>query len=54
MQSSMNDLEQAMQRIGQEVYGKPGAEGSNGRPSAESDNESGKDSGFVEGEYREV
>ena len=50
----MNDLEQAMQRIGQEVYGQSGAAGSNGRPSSDSDGGSGKDSGFVEGEYLEV
>jgi molecular chaperone DnaK len=55
MQSSTSELEQAMQRIGQEVYGQSGAAaGSNGRPSSDSNLGSGKDSGFVEGEYREV
>jgi molecular chaperone DnaK len=54
MQTSTNDLEQAMQRIGQEVYGQSGAAGSNGRPSSGSNVDSGEGSGFVEGEYREV
>src|SRR5439155_9088999 len=54
MQSSTNDLEQAMQRTGQEVYGQSGAAESNGRSSSDSNDGSDKDSGFVEGEYREV
>ncbi|HZU02524.1 MAG TPA: Hsp70 family protein, partial [Ktedonobacteraceae bacterium] len=54
MQSSTSELEQAMQRIGQEVYGQAGAAASNGRSSSDSNVGSGNDSGFVEGEYREV
>ena len=54
MQTSTNDLEQAIQRIGQEVYGQSGAAESNGRSSSDSNDGSDKDSGFVEGEYREV
>ena len=43
-----------MQRIGQEVYGQSGSAESNGRSYPDSNAGSDKDSGFVEGEYREV
>jgi molecular chaperone DnaK len=51
MQSSMNELEQAMQRIGQEIYGQPGATAASGEQPSSGENTS---SGYVEGEYREV
>jgi molecular chaperone DnaK len=54
MQSRMSELEQAMQRIGQEIYGQPGATaGTSERPSQSSSDEN-TGSGYVEGEYREV
>ncbi|HEU5229413.1 MAG TPA: molecular chaperone DnaK, partial [Ktedonobacteraceae bacterium] len=65
MRSTMSDLEQTMQRIGQEVYSQAGATagpgsasgpGSNVPPGAGRGrgNEPGSDSGTIEGEYREI
>jgi molecular chaperone DnaK len=50
VRTAASDLERTMQRIGQEVYGQPGATGSNETSSSTSDGEPGT----VEGEYREV
>jgi molecular chaperone DnaK len=54
MQSSMTELEQAMQRIGQEIYGQPGATAGSGEQSSQSSSDTNTGSGYVEGEYREV
>ncbi len=62
MRSTMSDLEQTMQRIGQEVYSQAGATAGPGgpgpnmppRPGGAPGNEPGPDSGPIEGEYREI
>ncbi len=54
MQSSMSDLEQAMQRIGQEIYGQPGATTDSGEQPSQPSSDTNTGSGYVEGEYREV
>jgi molecular chaperone DnaK len=54
MQSSMSDLEQAMQRIGQEIYGQPGATADSGEQPSQPSSDTNTGSGYVEGEYREV
>jgi len=51
MRSAADDLERAMQRIGQDVYGQAGAAGPDGTQGGSTP---GSDSGTVEGEYREV
>lgn len=62
MRSTMSDLEQTMQRIGQEVYSQAGATAGPGgpgpnmppRPGEAPGKEPGSDSGTIEGEYREI
>jgi molecular chaperone DnaK len=54
MQSSMSELEQAMQRIGQEIYGQPGATAGSGEQPSQPSSGENTGSGYVEGEYREV
>ncbi|HZO75205.1 MAG TPA: molecular chaperone DnaK [Ktedonobacteraceae bacterium] len=62
MRSTMSDLEQTMQRIGQEVYSQAGATAGPGgpgpnmppRPGEAPGREPGSDSGTIEGEYREI
>jgi molecular chaperone DnaK len=54
MQSRMSELEQAMQRIGQEIYGQPGATAGTGEQPSQSSSNENTGSGYVEGEYREV
>jgi len=52
MRSASEELERAMQRIGQEIYGQAGAGAGAGATGGAS---SGRDdSGTIEGEYREV
>ena len=53
MRSAADDLERAMQRIGQDVYGQAGA-GAAGPDGTQGGSTPGSDSGTVEGEYREV
>lgn len=53
MRSAADDLERAMQRIGQDVYGQAGA-GAAGPDGTQGGSTPGGDSGTVEGEYREV
>jgi molecular chaperone DnaK len=53
MRSAADDLERAMQRIGQDVYGQAGA-GAAGSDGTQGGSTPGSDSGTVEGEYREV
>jgi molecular chaperone DnaK len=53
MHSAADDLERAMQRIGQDVYGQAGA-GAAGPDGTQGGSTPGSDSGTVEGEYREV
>ncbi|GHO99175.1 chaperone protein DnaK [Reticulibacter mediterranei] len=54
MQSSMSELEQAMQRIGQEIYSQPGATAGTGEQPSQPSSDENTGSGYVEGEYREV
>ncbi len=57
MNSAMSDLEQTMQRIGQEVYSQAGATagpGAGAAPGAGPNRPPDQDSGTIEGEYREV
>jgi molecular chaperone DnaK len=51
IRAATDDLERTMQRVGQEIYSQPGANGSyDGAGGSSSTNESGT----VEGEFREV
>ena len=53
IQLAADDLERSMQRVGQEIYSQPGAEGSNGATGS-TNNAGPEEPGTVEGEYREV
>jgi molecular chaperone DnaK len=53
VRSAADDLERAMQRIGQEVYSQPGTNAGDGA-SGGGGTTSGGEPGTVEGEYREV
>ncbi len=52
MQAAMNELNAALQKVGQAVYSQPGAETPPGQDGAPSDND--QPGGTVEGEFREV
>ncbi len=54
IRSAMEALTEAMQRIGQAVYGAQGAPGPDGAPGGQTGGEGPAEEGTVEGEFREV
>ena len=54
IRSATETLSEAMQRIGQAVYGAQGAPGADGAPGEQPEGEGPAEEGTVEGEFREV